>query len=660
MDVARLSVTEVRNALRCPRVFVLGRLRHAAVAFPVGSSCLGGAFHRIVDRFAQTVTAPPEAFSSLSAEAPAANVRDALVRWVLGFLIDELESDPSYRAIPAEVDDLAEALRQFGSYLASRLGPGEPSEAVVNLVRAGEQAIEAEVPEASVVVTGRIDALYRAGDGTLDVVEYKLTDEANDTLDRAQVALYRELLRRSERVEAKPVVLRFNPALSVHEIPIARADALVREDLIPLLRNMNAWLATPETVPATRRTDLCAACPVAMDCAERYPSRLPARDDPPMAASRPRPAAKGGLTPSRTVRPATGVGGDEDGEREAAAIQRRIIEELRKDGIAAVSDKPVVGPTVYLIQVARPRGSVAQLDTAARNVVHRLASVDGIEASYAKTGARREFTVKRQKPRTVLLAPLLEARKEWLSERPGRLVIGEQPDGTILAGDLADSATPHLLIGGQAGSGKSWLLRTLVASLVHWHDPSAIRITLLDPKRVTFNIGAFSAAISAHLDGPILYGIEDAMPCIERYVEVMEERYLAFEREKVSDLHEYNQQVGRERWLPRHVVVIDEFQDLTAEKKAAAAFSAAVARLGAKSRAAGVHLILATQRPDRQTVPPLLKANLGGKIALRVASAVNSRVILDESGAENLLGKGDLFADLGQGLVRAQAAVLGT
>src|SRR5438132_126965 len=83
-----------------------------------------------------------------------------------------------------------------------------------------------------------------------------------------------------------------------------------------------------------------------------------------------------------------------------------------------------------------------------------------------------------------------QARRE---ERPGRFVIGEQLDGSVLTGDLADSATPHLLVGGQAGSGKSWLLRTLVASLVHWHDPSAIRITLLDPKRVTFNVPQFAA-----------------------------------------------------------------------------------------------------------------------------------------------------------------------
>ena len=110
--------------------------------------------------------------------------------------------------------------------------------------------------------------------------------------------------------------------------------------------------------------------------------------------------------------------------------------------------------------------------------------------------------------------------------------------------------------------------------------------------------------------------------------------------------------------LERKVVVIDEFQDLTAEKANAKPFFDGVKRLGAKARGAGVHLILATQRPDKDVVPPLLKTNLGGKIALRVASQVNSRIILDEGGAERLLGKGDLLANLGHGLVRAQAPMV--
>lgn len=657
MSSARISVTEVRNALRCPRVFTIGRLRSKAVAFPVGSSCLGGTFHRVVDRFTQTVDSPPEHFAALPAGAPREGVKAALTRWILGFLLEELERDPSYRSMPAEVDDLAEALRQLAGYLAERIGGGAPAEAVRSLLRAGERAVEASLPEASVVLTGRIDALHARGDERVDVVEYKLTDQENDAVDRAQVALYRELLRRAEGLSARPVILRFNPGLTVSEVGEDRSDELVRTRLVPLLAQMATWLDEPEGAPATVRRDLCAACPVATDCAEIYPLRLPARDDPPMAASRSRPAAAGGMTAPAPMQPPSASPSDEDGQREAAAIQRRILEELRKDGISASSTTPVVGPTVYLIPVSRPRGPVQQLDRSAQDVVHRLATSANIDATYTKDGPRRSFAVKRPHPRPVMLARLLDARREWLSERPGRFVLGEQPDGTIVTGDLADSATPHLLIGGQAGSGKSWLLRSIVASLVHWHDPSSLRITLLDPKRVTFANGGFQAALGAHLDGPLLYSIEDAMPCIERYVELMEERYVRFEAEGVSDLQEYNETVSPDRRLPRHVIVVDEFQDLTAERKASTAFCAAVGRLGAKARAAGVHLVLATQRPDRQTVPPVLKANLGGKVALRVATAVNSRVIIDRGGAEALLGKGDMLADLGQGVVRAQAAV---
>jgi S-DNA-T family DNA segregation ATPase FtsK/SpoIIIE len=101
--------------------------------------------------------------------------------------------------------------------------------------------------------------------------------------------------------------------------------------------------------------------------------------------------------------------------------------------------------------------------------------------------------------------------------------------------------------------------------------------------------------------------------------------------------------------------VVDEFQDLLADKATRQAFLDGVKRLGAKARAAGIHLVCATQRPDKSTVPGEIKANLNGRIALRVQAQVNSRIILDRGGAELLLGKGDLLADLGHGVVRAQA-----
>src|SRR5690606_31673202 len=113
--------------------------------------------------------------------------------------------------------------------------------------------------------------------------------------------------------------------------------------------------------------------------------------------------------------------------------------------------------------------------------------------------------------------------------RPGRYVVGQCPDGDVLCGDFSDSSTPHLLVAGQSGSGKSVLLQSLIASLVQFQPPSALRFTLVDPKRVTFNGPAFHGAVAAPLDGPVRFDIEDVLPVLEQLIDAMEERYALFE-----------------------------------------------------------------------------------------------------------------------------------
>ncbi|MFO0618648.1 MAG: FtsK/SpoIIIE domain-containing protein [Polyangiaceae bacterium] len=319
---------------------------------------------------------------------------------------------------------------------------------------------------------------------------------------------------------------------------------------------------------------------------------------------------------------------------------------------------PIVGPTLYLIEVSKLRGAVSQLDRAAEDVSHRLASADGTDARYRKVGSLRRFEIVRAKPRRVTLAPLLQSKRDWLRARPGRFIVGVTPSGEVVTGDFSDAGTPHVLVAGQTGSGKSVFVQSVLASLVYGHGPDAIRFTLVDPKRVTFASAAFRASISRHLDGPIRFDAADAVTAAESLVAMMEERYALFERAGVIDVDEYNADLDGGRRLERRVLVVDEFSDLTADKGTAKAFEGAIARLGAKARAAGIHLLLATQRPDAKVVSGTIKANLTGRIALAVRDVVNSRIILDEPGAEQLLGKGDLLAQLGHGLVRAQGALL--
>ncbi len=656
-----VSVTEIRNALRCPRLFALGRQRGQALGFPVGSSCLGMTFHRIVERFSQSVSDPPSYFQRLPAGCARDELEARLGQWLLGLLVRDLEADPTYASIPAEVDDLAEALRELARHLAGRMQrmPQAPASTLPQVVVAGERSVEAALDDSGLLVRGRIDALYGDSSGVREVIEYKLTDEANHELDRAQVALYRELLKRTDGLDVRPIVLRFTPMLRETALDQSSADALVEGVLKPLLGCMLEWIARPESAPPTQRRDLCAACPVAGDCVQTYRDRVPHRDEPPTGAPRPR-AMVPGAAPAETlaVPEPELLEPDTEGLAEAERIRDWILAQVRKEGIqASCPHPPVVGPTLYLIEVTRPRGRVKQLDRIAEDVLHRLATELKVDATYDESSAHRHFVVRRSSPRQVHLAPLLAEKRDWLSARPGRYVVGQCPDGTVLCGDFADGGTPHLLVGGQAGSGKSTFLLCLIASLVQYHGPDRIRFTLLDPKRVTFQAPSFRAAVGAHLDGPIGYDIDDALPTLERLVDIMEDRYRLFAQASVRSIDEYNLQVGREEALERKILVIDEFGDLAIDKGIAKHFITIVQRLGSKARAAGIHLVLATQRPDRQTVPPAIKANLGGKVALKVASGTNSRIILDAGGAENLHGKGDLIADLGQGLVRAQAAL---
>jgi S-DNA-T family DNA segregation ATPase FtsK/SpoIIIE len=178
---------------------------------------------------------------------------------------------------------------------------------------------------------------------------------------------------------------------------------------------------------------------------------------------------------------------------------------------------------------------------------------------------------------------------------------------------------------------------------------------LVDPKRVTF--GALAASLGAHLARPVCFDASDSVVILGDLVTEMEERYLRFAERQVESIDEHNAAARPNDALPRQVVIIDEFQDLLASRDTKEPFLASVQRLGAKARAAGIHLVLATQHPDRKTVPAAIKVNMTGKIALKVHQATDSLVVLGTRGAEQLLGNGDLYADLGRGIVRVQAAL---
>ncbi|MFO8085616.1 MAG: DNA translocase FtsK, partial [Desulfobacterales bacterium] len=214
--------------------------------------------------------------------------------------------------------------------------------------------------------------------------------------------------------------------------------------------------------------------------------------------------------------------------------------------------------------------------------------------------------------------------------------MGMTIDGSIFWADLTDPNMTGILVGGASGSGKSVFLRAAVIGLALNASPEKVRITLIDPKRVSFT----DLAELPHLSGPVVMDDDIAIKTLESLIDKMEQRYRRFERNKVQDILRFNQVVEA---MAHHVVIIDEYGDLMVHKNKKTDLEKSVQRLGQKGRAAGIHIVLATQRPDAKVVTPVIKANLALKVALKVTTASNSSIILDQTGAEYLIGMGDML-----------------
>lgn len=200
---------------------------------------------------------------------------------------------------------------------------------------------------------------------------------------------------------------------------------------------------------------------------------------------------------------------------------------------------------------------------------------------------------------------------------------------------------PHMLVAGQTGSGKSVFLNTIIASLILKNMPYELKLLLVDPKQVEF--AQFETL--PHLLEPIAVDTESAFNVVDVAVEEMEERFSRLKALRVRNIESYNSKVSDRDKLPYIVLIVDEFADLMmmgtpSERKAV---EGKIVRIAQKARAVGIHLILATQKPLQKVVTSLIKANMPAQVAFKVQKSIDSKVILDEVGAEELAGKGDLL-----------------
>jgi DNA segregation ATPase FtsK/SpoIIIE, S-DNA-T family len=263
------------------------------------------------------------------------------------------------------------------------------------------------------------------------------------------------------------------------------------------------------------------------------------------------------------------------------------------------------------------------------------------------------FDIAKPRPDTVQWSDVTNRSEFRLNPSVTAFPVGIGVDNQPIIADLSDPNMAHALVAGTSGSGKSEFLKTVVATLAVRNAPAQLKFSLIDPKRLTLGM----VHDSPYLAGPVIFSLEEALLCLTEAAEEMERRNEILLREGFTKLSD--RFAAGKKDIPFRILVFDEFADLVhSGKEGKKEFERLVVQISAKGRAAGVHLLVATQRPDRETVSGLLKANLHLKICFRVTNAINSNIVLDQHGAENLLGRGDFLCDRGKGLERGQASLI--
>ncbi len=320
-------------------------------------------------------------------------------------------------------------------------------------------------------------------------------------------------------------------------------------------------------------------------------------------------------------------------EDQAAKTARLIESTLSALRVPAKVQKVIRGPTVtqYYLRPAshvRIRGIEQVLDDL-------TVALSAKSLRLLKPVPEQPFIsleVSNPNPDPVTLGQILNSQ-EWITSKDTiKVALGKNTAGEVRVADL--TSMPHLLIAGTTGSGKSVCITTIIAGLLSDYDPYELRLILIDPK--TVELVAFEDV--PHLDIPPVIDASEATEVLETLEKVMEERYQTFRMNGVRNISEYN---ARAAHMPYIVIVIDELADLIAssEKKV----EDPLIGLAQKARAAGIHLIVATQRPSSDVITGRIKANFPTRISFMVSTRVDSRVILDQAGAEQLTGRGDML-----------------
>ena len=355
---------------------------------------------------------------------------------------------------------------------------------------------------------------------------------------------------------------------------------------------------------------------------------------------------------------------------EIKANNARIVEVLNSFGVKISKINATVGPTITLYEITPAEGV-------------RISKIRGLEADIALSlsalGIRIiapipgkgtiGIEVPNKNPQIVSMESVLNTKKFQTTKMSLPMVLGKTITNEVFMVDLAK--IPHLLVAGATGQGKSVALNAIISSLLYKKHPNELKFVLVDPKKVEFSIynkitPHYMAALPENEDEPIITDVQKVVRTLNSLCKLMDHRYDLLKKAQVKKIDEYNDKYIHHHlrltdghdYMPYIVVIIDEFGDLimTAGKE----IELPIQRIAQLARAVGIHMIIATQRPTTKIITGNIKANFPGRMAFRVTSQIDSRTILDCTGADQLVGRGDMLFLAGGEPVRVQCAFIDT
>lgn len=331
-------------------------------------------------------------------------------------------------------------------------------------------------------------------------------------------------------------------------------------------------------------------------------------------------------------------------EEELTETAKKLQETFVEFGLSSRVEGWIAGPSVTTFKILRGEGERVNKIIKLEDDLALSLAVKSVRIFSPILGTSYVgIEIPNEKPQPVFLSDVLPMAKGHALE----CAFGRDAAGVPMVIDL--TTLPHLLVAGTTGSGKSVLLNSIVMSLLMRTTPEQVRLIMIDPKRVEFS----GYAGLPHLYVPVVTEPRQAASALQWGVTEMERRLKVFQHYKVRQISSYNENVDGGKYadmenppkhMPYFVIIIDELADLM--MVAGKDVETSIARIAQLGRAAGIHLIVATQRPSADVVTGLIRANLDNRVALSVDNQLNSRIILDDKGAEQLLGKGDMLVKL--------------